>query len=1567
MGGKTSTTTQSVQIPPEVLARYNAVNKRAEQVATNPFEQYSTNVADFVAQINPQQQAGINAVNQAAGSYQPFFQGAAGATVAGMGAANPGELDVSKYMNPFQQQVIDATMRQMRQENELAQSGALGTAAQSGAFGGDRAGIAAANLANQQGLAMGSTLAGLNAQNYGQALATAQQQQGVELGADQANLARLMAGGQQLAGLGTAYQGAGLQGAEAQLNAGTLEQQTEQAGLGALYNQFQQEKAYPFQVAQFLANVAMGTGALSGSTTTTTQPGSFWSDRRLKHDIQRIGKTDDGLPIYKFKYKGDPEEQTHIGFMADEVEKKSPDAVGVADNGYKYVDYDRAARATGGGVAGPYGASVGSQPGAEGYVPQAFLPVGELMVADPSIMQQARASLAQQLANVAGLGESVQSLDKAYQYGRDKWNALKRDDTGYAHGGLVDDDEKRGLAPGYLRDKEETNPVKDTTYLSDTLKDQEVHKPQLLQPGAPPAQGPSGAAQLGGLLGGAGAFMKGLSLLGLSDRRAKHDIRRIGKTDNGMPIYSFKYKGDDRMQTHIGFMADEVEQHHPDAVATGPDGMKRVDYSKADKFYRGGIVGRPAFATDGGVRDDRTEGEKIADAMAGARYLVTDRIPRAIGAVGAPIVGAGQGLAGLAAGALNYPEASQYLLDAAKGSFARGIENDIMANRPRPETVRAEDVGPTDEQAAARQGFIDARNADLAKNMDLVPPTMNGLVPTEYGRMLSTPSYLVAPSAPVKIGAGVVPDDMPIYQNPVIENRDPNVPVGVDDVPFAVSRNAISIPTYSAADDFDIPWTGANNLREVYDRFKNRPATDNKRVLDAALAYSKTQKVPIDELLPPESAFAKPQVETAFSADDAPIPVPAGVIPAGTTKTTVGNPEFALAFEERNGFPVSEAPPPLVAREYENWLDARTGALTLGRGIKPMMITPSGVDLRLPAGGAPTAAPAPEKTGVVAPAVKTPVPTGVAAQPAAAGPKEDWATFSARIGARESGNNYDALYNQSQKDGKRFAGVKPTEMTLNQILDFTKPSGAYGQWVADVRPDKEYGVATPVGKYQMVGDLIRTAMKEMGLTGDEVFTPELQDAMAKHVYDKYGAKPWALPGEATGVAGGRSNARFNANEPFFGYGTDKPWDERTTIGKMFYNPDGSVNRNAMLSLLSGVGSMLASPSQWFLPSLGLGLQGFAGTYAGLEKQAADIGLTKAQERRERVAADKERIYEGAGGVMFINFGDGRPPVQLWDYLRNPGAYTTGDATLDAQIKREAEAAAAEYTGGSGVFSDPGVQSYLSRERANAEMNPNAARTQSDAIESATNAAAAVARSSIPSILTQADAVSKLTSPDAVVRSGAMGPLKQTVAVYVNELSKTINQLTNGAANLPVIQDATGEAAGSDAELILKYAVQNGMINATGYNDLLEIMKTQPNAALTEAANSKLMAGLLVSGRVDMRRADFMRDYKAQPSNNLRTVIDADQAFHDLYGDQILAEKAALTELIHYGSVPMPDEWKSILGDYSTPMEFLMTPGIPAAAKDEFILKLLPQIGVNPRVIEALNGPGGLYIGHYFGG
>lgn len=364
-----------MQVPSQVLAAYQSVNDKANATASQPFQNYN---GEFVAPINAQQNVGVSNTNAAAEEAQPGYataqaglgqaqanttpvnNAALGLAGASAGAVDPTNLDaasIGKYLSPYLGTVLGTTNALANQNNSIAQTGALGTAINSGAFGGDRAGIAAANLNQQNSLAEQATDANILNTGYNTALSTAQQQQGVGLGAAQANRTALANAGQEIAGIGqTAYgegantaaeegslasgaQTAGLQGAQAQIGAGTLEQQTAQASDTAQYNQFLQEQSYPFQVDQFLANIAEGTGALSGSTTQTSQPGGFFSDKRLKHDIKKIGKTYDGQEIYSYKMHGD--NRTHIGLIAQKVEKKHPEAVGLA-GGYKIVDYGRA-------------------------------------------------------------------------------------------------------------------------------------------------------------------------------------------------------------------------------------------------------------------------------------------------------------------------------------------------------------------------------------------------------------------------------------------------------------------------------------------------------------------------------------------------------------------------------------------------------------------------------------------------------------------------------------------------------------------------------------------------------------------------------------------------------------------------------------------------------------------------------------------------------------------------------------------------------------------------------------------------------------------------------------------------------------------------------------------------------------------------------------------------------------------------------------------------------------------------------------------------------------------------
>lgn len=64
-----------------------------------------------------------------------------------------------------------------------------------------------------------------------------------------------------------------------------------------------------------------------------------------------------------------------------------------------------------------------------------------------------------------------------------------------------------------------------------------------------------------------------------SDKRLKDNIRPVGKLNNGLTVYCFNYKGDNRPQ--IGLLAQEVQKIKPEAVAENEDGYLMVRYDLA--------------------------------------------------------------------------------------------------------------------------------------------------------------------------------------------------------------------------------------------------------------------------------------------------------------------------------------------------------------------------------------------------------------------------------------------------------------------------------------------------------------------------------------------------------------------------------------------------------------------------------------------------------------------------------------------------------------------------------------------------------------------------------------------------------------------------------------------------------------------------------------------------------------------------------------------------------------------------------------------------------------------------
>lgn len=76
------------------------------------------------------------------------------------------------------------------------------------------------------------------------------------------------------------------------------------------------------------------------------------------------------------------------------------------------------------------------------------------------------------------------------------------------------------------------------------------------------------------------AFVAAAALLAppvfVSDERLKTDIVRVGTADNGLPLYHFRYIGQD--QLYEGVMAQDVLSHTPEAVAQIGSGYLGVNY-----------------------------------------------------------------------------------------------------------------------------------------------------------------------------------------------------------------------------------------------------------------------------------------------------------------------------------------------------------------------------------------------------------------------------------------------------------------------------------------------------------------------------------------------------------------------------------------------------------------------------------------------------------------------------------------------------------------------------------------------------------------------------------------------------------------------------------------------------------------------------------------------------------------------------------------------------------------------------------------------------------------------------
>jgi hypothetical protein len=261
-GGQTATQQTTQQLNPFVQDLMTRGFMAAQNVASIPYQAYT---GPRIAQFRPQEQQAFQMAQEAATGRVGASQLEQATQAAQMAAGySPAQFqqNVQGFMSPYQESVVDATMRRLAQSRAERDAATRAQLAGSRAFGNERRGVYEAQLAAEQDLNTAQTLANLYQQGYGQAAGLAQGLPSQQLAA-----------ASQLAGLGG--QAISQEQARQQMlmGAGQAQRQMAQQNLDVAYQDFLAQRGYPVEQLKILQSGIAGVPATTSSSTTSTTPG----------------------------------------------------------------------------------------------------------------------------------------------------------------------------------------------------------------------------------------------------------------------------------------------------------------------------------------------------------------------------------------------------------------------------------------------------------------------------------------------------------------------------------------------------------------------------------------------------------------------------------------------------------------------------------------------------------------------------------------------------------------------------------------------------------------------------------------------------------------------------------------------------------------------------------------------------------------------------------------------------------------------------------------------------------------------------------------------------------------------------------------------------------------------------------------------------------------------------------------------------------------------------------------------------------------------------------------------
>mgnify|MGYP003665329627 FL=1 len=229
------------------------------------------NLPDYqIAGMDPLRSAAIGLGEQMTGSYKPFVEGSANQALAAQQALTSGlgflqPESISKFQNPYQDQVIDVAMNQLNRQADMRRAGADSAAIRSGAFGGSREGVQRAESERGLQQVKSDTLSKLLSSGFGQALKASQDAGRLSGGIGQAF--GTLAG--TTSDIGRLQQALGQADVSQLSQLGAMRQQQQQAQLDAQRQNQMQASQEPYTRLQLGQNLLQGMPSASIPSTFT--------------------------------------------------------------------------------------------------------------------------------------------------------------------------------------------------------------------------------------------------------------------------------------------------------------------------------------------------------------------------------------------------------------------------------------------------------------------------------------------------------------------------------------------------------------------------------------------------------------------------------------------------------------------------------------------------------------------------------------------------------------------------------------------------------------------------------------------------------------------------------------------------------------------------------------------------------------------------------------------------------------------------------------------------------------------------------------------------------------------------------------------------------------------------------------------------------------------------------------------------------------------------------------------------------------------------------------------------